>query len=240
MNELKNKFEDLMSHDLCDRILEQENWEFLSSLSPHIAIMKDYPQNHPYHCYDLLVHTCKTVDGIDPSNLTDEEFRLLKTAGFFHDIGKPSVAKDKVNQYGETRTIFHNHAEKSEEISIPILEQLGYDENEIRKLRFYIVAHDLFLQYTPENAYSHNSRRTIINVENIKKAQIRFMKERPDLEVSRHDFFVMMSLSRSDAFSHAKLVLNHDGTVFDTNVDMALRALMIQKVCIILENEEKG
>ena len=238
MNEIKNKFEDIISHDLSTRAYEEENWNFLSSLSPHIAIMKDYPQNHPYHCYDLLMHTCLTVDGIDPSNLTDHEYQLLKVAGFFHDIGKPSVAKEVTNKYGETRTVFHNHADMSEVIATPVLEQLGYEGEDLLKLRFYIVAHDLFLQFTPENLYSKSSRRTIINVENIKRVQERFMEKREDLHVTKHDFFVMMSLSRSDAFSHNKIVKDHDGNVFDTNVDMALRALMIQKVCIMLEEEK--
>ena len=85
----KKRFEEIICSEepLADRI--DDVWDELCTLSDDVAVMKDYDQHNAYHCYDLRMHTVYTVDYIEREGRTDEEYRMLKIAAFFHDIGKP-------------------------------------------------------------------------------------------------------------------------------------------------------
>lgn len=233
----KERFENIIMHDLTAHIYDEDVWTFLCSLDPNIEVMKDYEQNHPYHWYDLMIHTTKTVDSIRKDGLTEDEYRLLKVAGFFHDIGKPKAAEPYMLDNGEQRTGYRNHPEYSEEIALPVLEKLGYEGDDLRRLRFYIVAHDLFLYFLPISLKTIYSKRLKITKANIRKIQDKMIAKRPDLQITRHDFTVLLSLSQADASAHGKIVRDMDGNIIDSDLDMTLRAAMIQKVCEIIENE---
>lgn len=119
------------------------NIELIQNI-PAIVRMIGFDQNNLHHCYDLWGHTMHTVESIDKEGLTDEEFVKLRVAAFFHDIGKPDVAKinEKTGQQ-----VFYGHAVHSVEVARPILESLGYSEEEIKQLSFYIAHHDDFISF---------------------------------------------------------------------------------------------
>ena len=52
------------------------------------AVMVAFDQRNSHHCYDLFLHIMRTVAGIKETAPA-----LLQVAAFFHDIGKPIVAK---------------------------------------------------------------------------------------------------------------------------------------------------
>ena len=230
----KKEFEELIADNLTARIKDPEVFEALCTLTPDFRVMKDYNQNNKYHCFDLLTHTVMTVDGICTDGLTPDEIRLLKTAALFHDIGKPHVAVIKDNPDGTTRTSYPGHPEESEVIAHPVLEQLGYDEEEVRKIRFYITAHDLFLHFVPESEKTKRKHRNTINERNILRVQNRIMERRPELQISSYDFYVLLHLCRSDMKSHNRIVYNYTGGIVDTYVQMEMRAMMIQDICYFL------
>ena len=130
----KQEFESIIRDNLTEKIRDPAVFEALCTLTPDVRPMKDYDQNNKYHCFDLLTHTVMTVDGVCTDGLSDDEIRMLKTAAFFHDIGKPYVAVIKDNPDGSTRTSYPGHPEKSEELAYPVLQNLGYPEEEIRKI----------------------------------------------------------------------------------------------------------
>lgn len=106
--------------------------------------MVGFAQNNSHHCYDLWEHILRTVEGIKPEGLTDEQFKKLRVAAFFHDIGKPDVAtfNPKTGQQ-----VFYGHAQHSVDVAKTVLEGLGYDQEEIEQLDFYIGHHDDFISY---------------------------------------------------------------------------------------------
>ena len=118
--------------------------ELENLVGSQVATMFKFKQNNSHHCYDLLMHSLKTVEGIKPEGLTEEQFKMLKVAAFFHDVAKPQVAKfnEKTKQQ-----VFYGHSIKSAEVSAPILTQLGYSPEEISKLSFLIAHHDDFISY---------------------------------------------------------------------------------------------
>ena len=94
-----------------------EYWENKSKeeagklLGADASAMVGFDQRNPHHCHDLFMHTLHTVNGLDRHSPV-----LLKTAAFFHDIGKPSVAVEK-----NGRLVFYRHAKMSAKIAESLL-----------------------------------------------------------------------------------------------------------------------
>ncbi|MCR5794612.1 MAG: HD domain-containing protein [Solobacterium sp.] len=232
---MKEYFESIIAHDLEDRIKEQEVRKFLFSLEPHIPLMENYDQNHKYHCYDLLTHTVKTVDHIPDDGVTPEEMKLLKTAAFFHDVGKIVTAKPVLRQDGSIQTSYFHHPEESEKLALPVLIKLGYRGIDLRKIRFFIVAHDTFMHFMP--AGEALSRRFVIEEVNVNNKAMYLKFKRHDLNPSYHDFWLLMHLSRSDYLAHSPIVRDAKGNIRDTNERMCARSKMIQDIFAELQEQ---
>lgn len=149
------------------------NWGEINSsmvsilLGNETAAMVGFEQKNPHHCYDLMNHVLYTVDEM---NLKISEIKtsidLLRTAAFFHDIGKPNVAVEK-----ENRLVFYGHAKRSAEISEDLLSKLGYKADEIQLISFYISHHDDFISFVlPTEKYDKENPYLIeITADNILK-----------------------------------------------------------------------
>lgn len=225
---MKEYFESIIANDLENRIKEPEVRDFLFSLDPNIPKMENYDQNHKYHCYDLLTHTIKTVDNIPDDGVTEEEMKLLKTAAFFHDVGKIVTAKPVPRADGSIQTSYYRHPEASEKIALPILVKLGYRGMDLRRIRFFIVAHDTFMHFMPKGEAL--SRRFVIEEVNVNNKALYLKFKRHDLNPSYHDFWLLMHLSRSDYFAHSAVVTDAHGNIRDTRERMCARSKAIQDI----------
>ena len=158
-----------MTREELENSLEQvlENWENKTKeevealAGPLLAETVGYDQQTPHHCYDLYRHILHTVDA-----LPDQAPVLLKTAAFFHDIGKPAVAAVR-----KGRMTFYDHAQKSAELADEPLTALGYSEAERKEIEFYIGHHDDFISWVlPYEEYDHaNPWKIPITAENLRK-----------------------------------------------------------------------
>jgi tRNA nucleotidyltransferase (CCA-adding enzyme) len=113
-----------------DAITENEE-KIIFEIIPELLDEKGFPQNNPWHIYDVWNHTKKVFENSKP----DKEIRLVL---LLHDIGKPHSFQDDENG---TRH-FSGHSQKSAEISEQILKRLGYSESEISEICFFIANHD--------------------------------------------------------------------------------------------------
>ncbi len=152
---IKEQFEEsLFREDVIEYYLSKSRKELEEEFGIEVAMMKDYDQMNSHHCYNLLEHTLHTVYEIPVQNLNANQARLLKVAAFFHDVGKPSCAffNEKTGQQA-----FYGHPLKSALIARPILEQLGYVNEELEKILFFIEHHDDFISYKKDLAlWMHN------------------------------------------------------------------------------------
>ena len=118
--------------------MKKDKEDVAQLLGTETAAMVDYDQRNPHHCYTLFEHALRTVEGL-PKDCP----ALLRTAAFFHDIGKPLSAKEK-----NGRLVFYGHAAKSAEIAEPILKYLGYTADEVSRILFFISRHDDFIAWS--------------------------------------------------------------------------------------------
>ena len=131
MNNERETIEQILCFDL---ITENEE-QIIFGIIPELKYEKDFLQNNPWHIYDVWNHTKKVVQ----NSKADKDIRLVL---LLHDIGKPHSFQDDENGIRH----FRGHSQKSAEISKPILERLGYTEQDIKEMCFLIANHDKTIQ----------------------------------------------------------------------------------------------
>jgi len=212
----KIEFENIiLSDDFINECLKEEVKNKLFSIDPLVKETDGFQQRNPHHCYNLFEHTIRTVKNIDCSDLSDEEIRILKVAAFFHDIGKPDSAIEKPD-----RLVFYGHPKKSAEIAEPILCKLGYSDEEINRILFYIRNHDMFISFVlPEDNYDPNNVfLKVVCAPNVSEAIAAISRKESDLNPKTKDFLLLLRLCEADAKSQSKLVYNSAGKLIDSMV----------------------
>lgn len=142
---IREQFEDaLIQDDVVEYFKSKSPEELTEMLGPEVARMVGFEQKNSHHMYDLWEHTLHTVESVSPEGLTPEQFKKLRIAAFFHDIGKPEVSSfnPKTGQQ-----VFYGHAHHSVDVAKPILEKLGYSKENIQQIGFFIGHHDDFISY---------------------------------------------------------------------------------------------
>lgn len=151
----------LLRDDLVEYFSSKNKQEIEELLGTDFGKMVGFDQKNVHHCYDLFGHTLYTVDGISKEDISQDNLKRLRVAALFHDIGKPAVAKinSKTGQQ-----VFYGHAQKSEDIATKLLAKIGYNQEEIDKINFYIKHHDDFISYksnVPDYMQTHEFIREI-------------------------------------------------------------------------------
>ena len=188
-----------------------------------VAQMIGFAQNNPHHCYDLFLHTLHAVDEIGSSYPT-----VLRTAAFFHDIGKPCVAFEK-----QGRTVFYGHAQESAQIAAPILAELGYSAREIELICFYITHHDDFISWIlpAEKGDRQNPYQKEITLKNVGAHLKKVMRENALFEAddAKCVWLNLMELCRADASAQAEFVYKN-GTLIDSRAHKMQKAGRIREI----------
>jgi tRNA nucleotidyltransferase (CCA-adding enzyme) len=97
---------------------------------PELKDMFDFPQNNPYHDYDVFGHTIHAVEHCDSKDL------VTKLAVFFHDFGKPYSYQDGEDGIRH----FKGHGKVGAEITDAIMKRLKFDNetrNDVVELVYY-------------------------------------------------------------------------------------------------------
>ena len=175
--------ESLLRDDVVEYYLSKTPSELETELGPEVAKMVGFEQKNSHHCYDLWEHTLRTVEGIKANGLTPEQFKKLRIAAFFHDVGKPDVSKFN-EQTGQQ--VFYGHAMHSVDVASPILERLGYSEQEIAQLGFFIGHHDDFISYKSKLAPFMKNHEFIRGIDSATVAE-KVIENKFDFEAMGYD-----------------------------------------------------
>ena len=200
----KQEFEHILKReDIKNFLLNNSSKEAIEkAFGEKVANMKDYDQNNPNHQYDLLEHTIEVMEGLPKEKYLPEDYKTLRIAAFFHDIGKPEVAKEK-----DGKTVYYRHAEKSKEISGDILQEMGYTENEIDRILFFVQHHDDFINISTIDDKT---------VEKISKI-LEKMKSGEYVPTNK-DQMMLLDLCRADVQAQSE-VIEENGEIKDTRKD---------------------
>lgn len=116
-----------------------EKKETVLELFPELGTIVGYPQNNPYHIYDVWTHTMAAL------KYSDTNDRIVNLTLLFHDIGKPECITRDENGVCH----FRGHGKKSAEITKELLLRLNLTEDESKKIIQLILYHDLFIEEDP-------------------------------------------------------------------------------------------
>lgn len=138
---------DLLREDVVEYFASKSKEELEDEYGMEVARMVGFEQKNAHHCYDLWFHTLHTVESLDTTGMSDKDAVMLKVAAFFHDIGKPEVVgyNPKTGQQN-----FIDHAVHSVDVAKDILGKMGYSQEEINRISFFIAHHDDFISYNSD------------------------------------------------------------------------------------------
>ena len=227
----RKEFEnDLLNQNVTEKYLNMSREELEESFGSEFLKTVDFGgQNNNNHQYELFEHILRTVDSIEPDGLSQEDLLKVKIAAFFHDIGKPNVAKLN-EKTGQTQYI--GHAKQSAELATSILENLGYDEQEITELNFLIQSHDDFIPI---------AKKEDVTKERISKILTSIAKRADNYTPTISSYKKLIALCKGDAMAQNK-VIERNEEVIDTQEDRIARLESIQEIlpeAIILKQENE-
>ena len=116
------------SDDFCVELLLYK--DVFSLFIPELKDMFDFPQNNPWHIWDVFGHTIHAVEYCDSDDL------VVRLAVFFHDFGKPHSYQDGEDGIRH----FKGHGKVSADITDSIMKRLRFDNetrNNVVELVYY-------------------------------------------------------------------------------------------------------
>ena len=116
------------SDDFCIELLLYK--DVFSLFIPELKDMFDFPQNNPWHIWDVFGHTIHAVEYCDSDDL------VVRLAVFFHDFGKPHSYQDGEDGIRH----FKGHGKVSADMTDSIMKRLRFDNetrNNVVELVYY-------------------------------------------------------------------------------------------------------
>ena len=116
------------SDDFCVELLLYK--DVFSLFIPELKDMFDFPQNNPWHIWNVFGHTIHAVEHCDSDDL------VVRLAVFFHDFGKPHSYQDGKDGIRH----FKGHGKVSADMTDSIMKRLRFDNetrNNVVELVYY-------------------------------------------------------------------------------------------------------
>ena len=116
------------SDDFCVELLLYK--DVFSLFIPELKDMFDFPQNNPWHIWDVFGHTIHAIEYCDSDDL------VVRLAVFFHDFGKPHSYQDGEDGIRH----FKGHGKVSADMTDSIMKRLRFDNetrNNVVELVYY-------------------------------------------------------------------------------------------------------
>ena len=130
----------LLKSDHPERFLTFYETGITQVLFPEFDRMMEMPQNTPWHCYNVGMHTIETMKQVpaDP---------ILRWTALLHDVGK--LETRSTDEQG--RDHFYGHAKVSAEFAHQFLRSLKFDNYTVDMVTLLVRHHDAYLDGTAYN-----------------------------------------------------------------------------------------
>lgn len=115
--------------------------EVLAVFLPELTEVQNFPQNTPYHKYDVYTHSVYALKNAPPD-------LALRLCLFFHDFGKPACHMQDAHGIAH----FKGHPEKSAALADEILRRLRFDNKTRETVCLLIRYHDCRIPETKVQA----------------------------------------------------------------------------------------
>lgn len=187
--------------------------DVLSLFIPEIKDMLGFPQNNPYHIYDVWGHTVHAVQAYECDCEPDLNPRDLITslAVFFHDIGKPHCYQDGEDGIRH----FKGHGRVSADMTDEIMKRLRFDNDTREKVVELVYYHDATFEVGKKyikrwlNKIGEEQFRRLLNVRRADiKAQADMNQETRLQKIDKIEYILEEVLQDDECFSLKDLAVN--------------------------------
>ncbi|HOQ36749.1 MAG TPA: CCA tRNA nucleotidyltransferase [Acetivibrio sp.] len=135
---IRDELSKILTSDRPEEFVTLRETGLLKHILPEFDICFDITQNHPYHIYNVAMHTLRTVSSIEKNT-------ALRWTMLLHDTGK-AVTKTTDNKGIDH---FYGHQKKSMDIAKRVLERYKFDNATTQKILILIKYHDM--RINPDN-----------------------------------------------------------------------------------------
>ena len=191
------------SDDFCVELLLYK--DVFSLFIPELKDMFDFPQNNPWHIWDVFGHTIHAVEYCDSDDL------IVRLAVFFHDFGKPHSYQDGEDGIRH----FKGHGKVSADMTDSIMKRLRFDNetrNNVVELVYY---HDATFEVGKKyvkrwlNKIGEKQFRRLLQVKKAdNKAQNLELSSDRITELSKIETLIDEVLQEDECFSLKDLAVN--------------------------------
>ena len=199
------------SSDFCVQMVLYS--DVLSLFIPKTKDMFEFPQNNPYHIYDVWGHTihaveaysCDCEEDLNPIDL------ITSLAVFFHDIGKPHCYQDGEDGIRH----FKGHGKVSADMTDTIMKRLRFDNDTREKVVQLVYYHDATFEVGEKyvkrwlNKIGEEQFRRLLNVRRADiKAQAYTEQESRLQKIDNIEYILEEVLQKDECFSLKDLAVN--------------------------------
>ena len=181
------------------------NYNIFEKIIPELENMFRFPQNNPYHDYDVLGHTYHAFEHCNSDDL------IVRLAVFFHDFGKPHCYQDGEDGIRH----FKGHGKVSAEMTDNIMKRLRFDNetrNNVVELVYY---HDATIEVGKKyikrwlNKIGEEQFRRLLEVRkaDIQGQKLKYVQERID-KIKSIEKILEEVLKENECFSLKDLAIN--------------------------------
>ena len=179
--------------------------DVLSLFIAEIKDMFDFPQNNPYHMYDVWNHTVHAIEYCESDDL------VTRLAVFFHDIGKPHCYQDSEDGIRH----FKGHGRVSANMTDKIMKRLRFDNDTREKVVELVYYHDATFEVGKKyikrwlNKIGEEQFRRLLNVRRADiKAQVDMNQETRLQKIDNIGYILEEVLQDEECFSLKDLAVN--------------------------------
>lgn len=192
-----------VSSDFCVQMVLYH--EVFSLFIPEIKSMIKFPQNNPYHVYDVWNHTVHAIEYCESDDL------VTRLAVFFHDIGKPHCYQDGEDGIRH----FKGHGRVSADMTDEIMKRLRFDNDTREKVVELVYYHDATFEVGKKyvkrwlNKIGEEQFRRLLNVRKADiKAQADIDQETRLQKIDNIGYILEEVLQDDECFSLKDLAVN--------------------------------
>lgn len=179
--------------------------DVFSLFIPEIHNMINFPQNNPWHIYNVYDHTMHAVEHCESKDL------IVRLAVFFHDIGKPHSYQDGEDGIRH----FKGHGRVSAEMTDAIMRRMKFDNNTRNKVVELVHYHDATFEPNKKhikrwlNKIGEEQFRRLLEVKLADNYGQNLEKSQKDID-KIHEIQTMMEevLQEKECFSLKSLAVN--------------------------------
>lgn len=191
------------SSDFCVQMVLYS--DVLSLFIPKIKDMFEFPQNNPYHIYDVWGHTVHAIEYCESDDL------VTRLAVFFHDIGKPHCYQDGEDGIRH----FKGHGKVSADMTDKIMKRLRFDNDTREKVVELVYYHDATFEVGKKyikrwlNKIGEEQFRRLLNVRRADiKAQADINQKTRLQKINNIEYILEEVLQDDECFSLKDLAVN--------------------------------